>query len=240
MDAADPQFCVSPHPLDQAQGFAVIGIEAELRPHRMGSGIHMDADAHRQSAGACFGEAGQREHLIAIVHLDHGAFGHGGLQCRGILPRTVEDDARARDPVVAGLFILETRYHFRDRTFLMEQPADRIEIIRLVGPGETHLRVNRLERLAGLADLLAQLAFRKYKQRAAMFGNQFGHRHAVDHVHHRQPAVALGIGGSLGNAPDRGWTVGFFFHEARDWGWLGSQEPPSSADNWLISPVTST
>ena len=204
MDAPDLQAGVVAHPADQAECLAVVDAEAELRPHRMRAGIDMDAHRHRQVGLPLVGNPGEGEHFVAVVDLDHRALLHGEAQRSRILPRTIEDDLMTRHAIATGFLVLEARDHLGDRAFLMEQAADRVEIIRLVRPGELHLGIHRLEGLAGLTDLFAQVAFRKHEQRTAVLADEFGNGHSVDRLHHRNAAQPLGIRRSLGHPAD-GW-----------------------------------
>ena len=203
------------HGLDAAhdlEQLAVVSIEPELRPHGLLPCGQVDAQPDRQRLGASARHPGEREKFVQIIHLNERALGDRALEIRAFLVRAIEDDLVSADAIVPGLLVLKTGNHLRDRTLLMKHPADRVQIVRLVGPGELDVRVAPGKGAVRLAVLFAQRVFGIDEKRRAVVAHEIGHGHAVDFGATGRGAQAEGIYRAAIEALDGGADVGAASH----------------------------
>ncbi|OAD21321.1 hypothetical protein THIOM_002914 [Candidatus Thiomargarita nelsonii] len=77
----------------------------------------------------------------------------------------VEDNIFSRNTEPTRFIIFHFRHHFGDTFLLVVDSVDGIEIVGFIGPAEGHIGIAGGKGFFGLSDGVANLFFRKDKQR---------------------------------------------------------------------------
>src|SRR5262249_13833250 len=78
---------------------------------------------------------------------------------------SVANNPRARNPDAASHFVFQLAHYLRIPPFLVENPADGIEVVRFVRPRKPNLGIPFAKCLAKLTDARPQHALAENKQR---------------------------------------------------------------------------
>jgi hypothetical protein len=154
------------------------------------------------------GDFAQQEQFVEIIDLDHRAFVRRALQDFAALQRAVENDVVSRNAVLPRLVVFKFRDDFGNRTLLVKNAADRVEIVGLVGPGELNVGIAAGKRAVSFPVFGPQRRFGKNEKRTAVLARQLRDRNAVDFRTTRRGAEPERIARFGADALDGGREIG--------------------------------
>ena len=93
---------------------------------------------------------------------------------------TIEEDLGSGDAVGQGFAVFKNADNFRPGAFVMENPANGIEVIGLVRPGHLNFGITGAEGSDSISVGLAYGLFRQNKARRSVLFHQFGHGYSVN------------------------------------------------------------
>ena len=126
------------------------------------------------------GDALRSCELVEVIEVDDGAVPEGALQDGLGLVRAVEMNLVGRDAQVHGLVVLEFAHDLRPCPLAVEDAADRVEVVRLVGPGDPYTGATEGEGVAKLSISGDEGLLGEDEERRTIGGHQLLHGHTVD------------------------------------------------------------
>jgi hypothetical protein len=155
-------------------------VEAEARP--CGDALHREVESDGDSwlDPVALGDALRSCELVEVVEVDDGAVPEGALQDGLGLVRAVEMNLVGRDAQMDRLVVLEFAHDLGPCALAVEDPANRVEVVRLVGPGDPYTGAAEGEGVAKLSISGDEGLLGEDEERRTMGGYQVLHSHAVD------------------------------------------------------------
>ena len=167
MQAHAVQFALRSDFLQGVPRLPRLQVEAETVPRRIDPHVHIHAEGHPRFYIFLYGKIGQYAEFLRVIDMNQAIPLDGPKQVLLALGGAVEDDQVGRHTVREGLVVFEAGDHLRHGTLLVEDAADRVQVIRLVRPCEAHLRIACGESPHRLAHVLPQRTLGKDEQRRA-------------------------------------------------------------------------
>ena len=155
-------------------------VEAEARPR--GDALHGEVQSEGDPGldPVALGDALRGRELVEVIEVDDGAVLEGALQDGLGLVRAVEMNLLGSDAQVEGLVVLESAHDFGPCPLAVEDPADRVEVVRLVGPRDPYAGAAEGEGVAKLSISGDEGLLGEDEERRPIGGHQLLHGHAVD------------------------------------------------------------
>ena len=211
VDAAQIEPAAADQPAHRLQRAPALELEAEALPGGHRHLGHADANPHLRHDAELLGHLLGQDQLVEVIEVHPGAVAEGELQIRARLARTVEEDLLARHAEVQGLAQLEAGDDLGPGPLLVEDPADGVEVVGLVRPGDGEAGEPAGQLIAQIAITLPEHPLGEDEERRSVRRDQIGDGHTLDGLHgaHRGRAAEL-VGRAHGVADDHRTFVARF------------------------------
>ncbi len=201
--------------LGRLHGLAVVQVEAKAVPHRVDAGIHVHPDGGIHGFVQIPGDLLDHEQLVEVIDMDTCSLGNCPAECRFGFIGAVVKDVVAGDAVASGHLVLVFTHHLGPGTFLVEDVADGIQVIGLIGPGELDLRIAGGKGPEGVPEGASNAPFAEHEDRTAVARHDLLNRHIVDGAFRFQGLGSSELLGDPGNmSNDVRALIGFLIHYA--------------------------